>query len=200
MKKVILTVTAVVGLSASLFAQGTITADNLNGTGNNSATSFGLFFANNGTAYTSPTLNVALLGGASAGSLSAIATFTGANAWVSFGGGQYADPNSLTYAVPGVALGAAATLQVEAWTGASATYGAAGVNQFGAWNGAAWVDASTFTFSNATGGNGAPPAFPHSLDGMPAMELGTVSTPEPSTIALAGLGAASLLMFRRRKA
>lgn len=35
--------------------------------------------------------------------------------------------------------------------------------------------------------------------GMPAFSVGAAIVPEPSTIALAGLGAASLLMFRRRK-
>jgi len=199
MKKVILTVIAVAGLSASVLAQGTITADNLNGGGNNHATSLGLFFNGDGTPYTGAFLNMQLLGGADAASLAPVATFVGAaNGLVSFGGGQYADPLGLSYAVPGVALGGNATLRVLAWRGAALTFGQAlGNDQFQAWNGSANVSASTFSFINATGGGGTPPGLPKSLDGMPAMSL---VVPEPSTLALAGLGAAALLMYRRRKA
>ena len=199
MKKLILTAVLLGGLSASVLAQGTISVDNLNGAGTTSATSLGLFF-NTAGPYNGSAINAVLLGGASAGSMSPIASFTGAGALFGFGGGVFADPNGLTYAVNGVALGGTATLQLQAWIGASSSYAlAAPGEQFGAWNGNAFVAGNTFTFTNPTGGNGVPPALPKSLDGMPAMQLGLAVIPEPSTMLLAGLGAASLLIFRRRK-
>lgn len=201
MKKLIVTAIAVTGMSLGALAQGTITADNLNGAPGKGASSFGLFYLETdsaaGTLYAAAKLNVVLTGGPNAGSLGAIGSWTGAGGWDSFGGGLYADPNGLVYGVPGVALNGTATLQLTAWRGAAASYAAAaGTDKFYAWNGNAFVDASSFTFQNATGGGGAPPALPKSLDGMPAMSL---IVPEPSTIALAGLGAAALLIYRRRQ-
>lgn len=198
MKKIVLTLVAVGALAASAFAQGTIAADNLNGTGASTATSFGLFFASNGTAYNGASINMVVLGGSSAGSLSPIATFTGGGAAINFGAGVFADPAGLTYPVPNVALGGTAVLQVLAWLGSANSYGTAAVSQqFWAYNGTTYVDASTFTFNNPTGGGGSPPGPPKSMDGMPAMRLQAV--PEPTTVALAGLGIASLLIFRRKK-
>jgi hypothetical protein len=193
MKNAILTVVAVAGLSASAFAQGTIAVDNLNGRGDIHATSFGLFFDENGAQY-GGNLTLDILGGPSSTSLQAVGHFN----MISFGGGVFVDPSGTAFAVPGVALSGIATLQVQAWRGAATSYATAGAfDQFQAWNGQAFVDARTFTFTQPTGGGGAPPALPVSLDGMPAMAL---VVPEPSTIALAGLGAAALLMYRRRKA
>jgi hypothetical protein len=198
MKKLVITLIAVAGLSASVFAQGTITADNVNGIGGPTATSRGLFFNSSGQAYTGPTVNMTILGGTSAGSLQPVANLTGGSALVSFGGGIYADPAGATYSVPNVPLSGTATLQVQAWIGASPTYASANPlgEQFFAWSGSASVPGNAFTFENPTGGGGTPAALPKSLDGMPAMSLQPI--PEPSTFALAGLGMAALLFFRRR--
>lgn len=197
MKKIALTLIAVAGISAGALAQGTITADNLNGTGGPTATSFGLFFNNDGSVYTGSSINMTLLGGADAGSLAELITLTGANGPISFGGGVYVDPTAGTYTINSVAPQADAVLQVLAWVGSAATYGAAAqADQFWAYNGSTYVSADTFTFTNPTGGTGAPPKIPQSLDGMPAMMM---VVPEPATIALAGLGLASLLAFRRRR-
>jgi hypothetical protein len=58
-------------------------------------------------------------------------------------------------------------------------------------------------FQNATGGNPniVPPGNPANPDGWDGLGQNLVlsATPEPSTIALGGIGAASLLLFRRRK-
>lgn len=193
MKKLLVTAILATTLSASVMAQGTIAADNLNGAGNNHATSLGLFFAANGTAYDATSVNVQILGGSS---LAPIITLTGANALMSFGGGVYVDPTSGTYQIPGVAAGTAGTLQVLAWIGTAASYAdALPGNTFLAWSGNAFVDARTFTFQNPTGG-GSPPLPLKSLDGMPAMQLGII--PEPGTFALLGLGALGLMIFRRK--
>lgn len=194
MKKLVLTLTAI-GFSASVFAQTMLTLDNLSGAGTATATSAGLFFNLDGTAYTGD-LKLTVLGGASAGSLTPIAS----NLTMLYSGtpGVYLDTTFATYNVAGVAAGAPAILQVQPWRGAATSFAAAaGADQFYAWSGSAQVRADQFTFTNPTGGGGQPPGPPKSLDGMPAMQL---AVPEPSSIALAGLGAAALLMYRRRKA
>ena len=116
---------------------------------------------------------------------------------IDFAEEAYLDPTGNSYPVPGVPLGGTATLNVQAWRGSATSYASAGeYDRFWAWNGFALAPASSFTFLNPTGGNGVPPALAKSLDGMPAMEL---IIPEPSTFALAGLGAVALLICRRRK-
>jgi hypothetical protein len=136
----------------------------------------------------SGTLSIEVLGGASAASLTPIVTLVGSQGGTINGGpGLFFDSNGGTYAVPGVALSGTATLQVEAWDGNFTSYAAAvagGADYF-----------TTQPFANATGGGGTPPATPVDLLGMPAVVL---ATPEPSTIALGGLGAAALMFFRRR--
>jgi hypothetical protein len=200
MKKFVLTSIAVVAFSASVFAQGgtQITIDNLNGTGGRTATNNGLFVLNTGAPYTGANINVQLLGGPVGGSLSAIATLSGANALIYSGvPGVYLDQTFATYNVPGVTAGSPASLQILAWTGSANSYANAAINnKFYPWSGSAEVAGNTFTFTQATGGGGAPPGPPKSLDGMPAMVL---QVPEPSAMALAGLGAAALMIFRRRK-
>lgn len=199
MKKLVLAVVAVVALSVNVFAQGVqITIDNLNGAGGRQATANGLFFDGTGAAMTSGAINVTILGGPDAGSLSPVANLTGLNALFYSGvPGVFLDPQFGTYNITGVANGGTATLRVLAWRGAAGAYStAATTDQFYPWSGAAEVNGSSFTFTQATGGGGTPPGPPKSLDGMPAMVL---QVPEPSTMALAGLGAAAMLIFRRRK-
>jgi len=94
----------------------------------------------------------------------------------------------------GVAAGANADYVLFGWTGAAATYDA------GLAGGAMTGVSSKFT--TGTGGVGQPPTPAISLAGsFGGMTLtgGTPVVPEPSTFALAGLGAAALLIFRRRK-
>lgn len=185
MKKLLLTTLVATVAAAGVYAQGTIAVDNLaNGNTSSTATSGGLVFL--GSSLYSGALSIEVLGGASAASLTPIVTLTSANV-ISGGPGLFFDASGGTYSVPGVALNGTATLEVEAWTGNFATYAAA-VSGGGAYG-------STAPFANATGGGGIPPATPVDLVGMPAVIL---NTPEPSTIALGGLGAAALMFFRRR--
>jgi hypothetical protein len=193
MKKLILTSLVATTATVGALAQGTIAADNLNNSSSSlSAASGGLFFSS-GTLYSGP-LNITILGGASASSLSPVTTLLSSD-FANAGAGLYFDLSGQGYPVPGVALNGNATLEIEAWTGNFSTYAAA--SAFGAGDSIA-----TVTFQNATGGGsvgGAPPNLPVDLVGMPAVNLLPVTTPEPSTIALGGLGAAALLLFRRRK-
>jgi len=93
--------------------------------------------------------------------------------------------------IPGAGEGTLATLQVRAWdnqNGTITTWAAAltaGVNS----------GASALFNSPALGGISAPP----NLVGLQSFSLTGAITPEPSTFALAGLGAVALLIFRRRK-
>jgi len=56
----------------------------------------------------------------------------------------------------------------------------------------------TTPWSQLTGGGGSPPGPANTMTGW-TIPLTLTAIPEPSTIALAGLGVASLLIFRRRK-
>ena len=199
MKELAFSLFAIICFSASAFAQGTmLTVDNINGMGGPHATSFGRFFNVDGQPCTRPSINIEVLGGPSASSLSLIVALTGANALVYSGTpGIFLDPTGSTYNVPGVSPGATTTLQVRAWRGSAPTYTSAiATEQYWAWTGSAFVSADTFTFSNPTGGGGTPPGVPKSLDGMPAMQV--LVCPEPSTTALVGLGAVAMLVLRGR--
>jgi hypothetical protein len=194
MNKTILILMAAVSFALRALAQGIISADNFNGFGGATATSYGLFFNADGTPCALPTINVAILGGPNPGSLSPIVTLTGANALVSAGDprwyGMYFDPSVEAYTVPGVYSGNRATVRLLAWVGSAPTFADAPINsQFWPWNGTTYVNPTTFTFLNPTGGAEIPPT-PRSLDGMPAMVL---MIPEPSFAALAGLGSLALL-------
>jgi hypothetical protein len=194
MKKLVLTLIVGAGLTVGTFAQSMLTIDNLDGTGDATATSLGLFFDGALAPYTGSTINVTVLGGPDAGSLTQIL-----NGSMIYSGtaGVYLDSTFGTYDVSGISAGAAAVLQVQAWVGSATDYGSAlTTDQFWAYNGTTLVPANTFTFDNPTGGGGTPQSPPKSMDGMPAMVL---AVPEPATFALFGLGALGLLIFRRRK-
>jgi hypothetical protein len=198
MKKLILSVTAIAGLAMAGNAQQVLLNDN----GNNSYdTTIG------GSANTSTDLNLELLVGATAGTVTtdvvtlllnqatstattALGTVQSALGDVSHAGGTFTDLTFNGYAVP------AGTdfYQVLAWTGSYQTYAAALAS------GATGVFAgeSTVTpFSPAP----AAQASPATLANITPFNLAQVPTsvvPEPSTLAMAGVGLASMLMFRRR--
>lgn len=90
--------------------------------------------------------------------------------------------------IDGIAGGSDAVVQVRVWNAAAgATWAAASVNPIG------FIGTSgTFTVKLAV-----PPATPPNLVGLTSFAI--VPVPEPSTLALAGLGAAAMLIFRRRK-
>jgi hypothetical protein len=122
---------------------------------------------------------------ADANSLSLIGTLT-------FGsGGTAGFVTTTTMNVPGVTAGNATTWQIRAWDNAGGT-----INSFA---NAAIRGASALVNSGPLGGigTGGPVSNPSTATGWSSFNIYAV--PEPSSFLLAGLGAAGLLIFRRRK-
>ena len=179
MKKTILSAVTLMGLSAAVYGQ-SVFFDNTGGGG--------LVLGGDGLALPAATqINGSIMGGAAPGSLSPVITLAGGSL-LNLGGGLVYDPSGLSYVIPGVAANAQASLQLSFWTGAALTYDTAAPANRG----------QSPVFTNPTGGGGVPPSIPPSA--MANMPNVIVGVPEPSTIALAGLGAAALLMYRRRTA
>lgn len=136
-------------------------------------------------------------------------TLLPADAWIEVLGGAAGSVNSLGAAfhpsepgyfdngvllVPGVAAGATASFEVRAWSGATA-YDAATLK------GSASFTQATGTWDDGVGGTN-PPGPKSGPDlAVPSFTVGAAGTPvipEPSTIALGVLGAAALLIRRRK--
>jgi len=226
MKKLILSVSLVAGVSLITHAQGTIAANNLantgsfngqsfnpnSGTGNpvysSTVTSGGLIFTldpaaqagNNGYGSANSQMlgqdvSWALYGGATAGAATTLLAsltgsgITGDNAnW-----GQITDGTGAAIGVPGTAAGATVYLDLYVWEG----------NTFSSYAAAlAGGDytATTGAFANNSGGlTAGGPVTQSPLGGMPDIQLATSTViPEPSTLAMAGVGLASMLFLRRK--
>lgn len=129
----------------------------------------------------------ALLAGPAANSLSQIATtpyLSGGQAGYFMGG---------TQAIPSVAGGSPAYILIEAWNANFLNFAQARASGLpGSW---AWSNNGA-PFTVTTGNVGSPPTPPAALTGLTSFSFGI---PEPSTLALVGLGAAVVLVFRRRK-
>jgi len=179
MKKILITL-ALVATTAASFAQGKITigndgthlfTDSVSGSPIGQATGWN-------------TLTMQLWGGTSAGSMTLQTSIVGA----AIGNIAFADGriNNTTFNLVGVAGGAVATLQLRFLDTTSL------------------VLAGQTTVFTVTAGSFAPNSIvlgpPGGTStwapGSTALQIGAV--PEPSSMVLAGLGAASLLMFRRR--
>jgi hypothetical protein len=110
-------------------------------------------------------------------------TGTGAGYW-NFG-------TDSSRAIPGIAGGSSAWIQIRVWDSTKgadyATSKAAGSN---------WGESAAFQVT--LGGAGSPPSVPAVLAGLQPFTL-NAAIPEPSTIALGMLGAAALLLRRRSK-
>ena len=190
MKK-LLTTGLMVGLAVSAFAQGQINLDNNANTSTSpTATSNGLFFfdADGPGGPGAPILantdfNVSFYGGSDAASLVLLRTFVGGTAagGNAFGAGTFTDPQGAAATIVGATT--TAFFRIDAWTGSANDYASANA-----------LRGTSGVFSNPIAG---PPNTPPDFTSMPAVVLNPV--PEPSTFALAGLGAAALVIFRRRK-
>jgi hypothetical protein len=184
MKKLIATTLACTAFGLATYAQGTVNFQNV-AAGVNAPVllSDG---TKAGTGYTA-----ALLAGPTASSMAQIGTtplLTGAQAGYFLGGVQ---------TITTVAGGGTADFLIEVWNSASyssfAAAQAAGTPNAFAWsNGGA---ALTVTTGNPTT---TPAGLPASLTALGTTPIQLNGVPEPSTLALAGLGAVALLMFRRR--
>jgi len=180
MKKILLTI-AVAGMTAGAFAQGTVILENDLGTGNVTLNSLA------GPLATKGSFQVALLwyNGSSFVQEGAVYT-SGAN---SQDGNGYFYGETVT--VPTFAN--QGTFEVEGWTGNFANYAAAV-------GGGAYVGLTASFVNNE--GNPATPTPAVAINGSTGSGWNgnlVLIVPEPSTIALGGLGAAALLLFRRRK-
>ncbi len=178
MKKTILSVTMLVGLTATMYGQ-SVFFETVSG-GGKIYRSYpnGVLLANDVIAAT-------LWGGPVGGSLTPIITLAH-GALLNLGDGVIYDPSGLSYSIPGVAANGQAQLRVQFWIGSSYD------SYFQALAAGAPVT-DTGVFSNPTGGGGLPPKIPPGLIGLPAVFF----IPEPSTLALAVLGLAAVLLFRR---
>jgi len=208
MKKSLLIGAAVFGLAATTFAQGVFFVDNTDnyGTGSTStSTSGGQFWLQTSTA--SPAVlmasdfNLAVLGSTSAnGTYSTIVTFLLSDS-TAVGLTTDAAPgcvfNGTSYGIPGTQPnGINGWIELQAWTGDYSTYAAAqAAGQYVGQSGGQTL--TGFNLANLGGTSTAGAFTPPGLDPMPAIVLSAV--PEPATFALAGLGAAALMIFRRRK-
>jgi hypothetical protein len=204
MKKLALIGLAAFGLAAGAFAQGTVVIDNgnpgfpgldLSTVGNFYSGAYGLqvYILNNGGATVPGNIN----------------NFNGNNSPLAFANmlaagytlehtyvNQTITPaNAGTISLGTLTLndvspaGANTTIALVAWQGSGATFNSA-------------PNGGVITFANPTGNpNSAPPGTPANLTGWKALGTDLVMTPvpEPSILALAGLGAAALMGIRRRK-
>jgi hypothetical protein len=199
MKKLILSVTAMAACSVGAYAQGTITFDL------HSATAPAGTVSINGVLDTTIDINAELLSSATQGGTYApvaelllSSSNTSPDGSIGFdssdilsaakditflGTGKLQDQSGAAFAL-NAAAGTTLWFKVEGWTGVGATFANAAASGV------------TAPFSEVlTSSTSIPQA---NLGGSPALNLTTTVVPEPSTLAMAGVGLASMLIFRRR--
>jgi hypothetical protein len=97
-----------------------------------------------------------------------------------------------TVEIPGVATGGSATLRMRAWETAAGSFDAAGSGTAAAGNFARRAESADVIVAGLGGG----PTPPANLTGLQGFVIPPV--PEPTTLALGALGAAALLIRRRK--
>jgi len=191
MKKILSAMLVSAVASVAAYAQGTVNFVNLSG---NPALNAPVTLSDGATRLAGGTFMAELLGGTSAGSLSLQGAAT---PFLTGGGAGYF--NGSTRVITGVAEGAVAFLQVRVWnTAYGATYAIAAAAGAGGQQDAFGLS-NVFSVTTGAPNGGPPPTVPATMVGLQGFSLNTGIIPEPSTFALAGLGAAALLLFRRRK-
>jgi len=189
MKKILSAMLVSAVASVAAYAQGTVNFVNLSG---NPALNAPVTLSDHTTRLAGGTFMAELLGGTAAGSLSLQGAAT---PFLTGGGAGYF--NGSTRVITGVAEGAVAFLQVRVWnTAYGATYALALATGQGGQPDAYGLS-NIFSVTTGAPNGGPPPTVPATMVGLTSFSLNAV--PEPSTFALAGLGAAALLLFRRRK-
>ena len=187
MKKLILS-GLLAGLAVAASGQGILALNNADNpsTSTTSATSGGLFFLDTGSgpAKIATDFNAVFLNGTTT-----IASFIGNGAIGDNGAGPgyFYDSSGTVYTIAGVPSGTF-PLTIQAWIGTATDYASA-------------TTKGTVTYNQRVADPTAqPPPLASTLVDMPSLILsGAAPVPEPSTFALAGLGAAALWIFRRRK-
>ncbi len=193
MKKLIVSSLATAVVSLAAYGQGTVSMLNIN-------TAAGV----NAPVYDGLTTTIKLAGanyqaGLFAGTTSTSLTYIGnATPFLTAGGAGYF--NGGTTVLTGHAPGSTVWLQVVAWdaTLKGTTTGATWANALAddpAGSKDVWGMSKPFSVVPADP-NSSPPGTPTPLVGLTSF---TLSVPEPSTFALAGLGMAAMLVLRRRK-
>lgn len=190
MKKLILASILTIGTAAGVLAQGTVVFESATATGtitfNSSAGP--TVNANNtigGTGY-----QVALLWAAGSSPTVAQGSLTQAIVFTGNFNGYFSDGTTVTIAnLNSPTGGGVGVFEVQGWTGNYANYAAAMA-------GGAYVGQSA-EFVNTVGNPNPPATAAVDTTGFNGNLILVV--PEPSTILLGGLGAATLLLFRRRK-
>ena len=184
MKKLIATTLLCTAAGLAAYAQGTVNFANA-GAGFNAPV-----VLNDGTTKAGAGYTAILLAGPTGGTLAQIAT----TAILSTSPGYFLGG---VQSIPTVAGGGTANVMIEIYN--SGTYSSFATAK-AANTANAWAASSTFTVKLGDP-NASPPTTPGSLSGLGTTPLTLNSggvVPEPSTFALAGLGAAALLFFRRR--
>ena len=179
MKKIAILAVSLLVVAGS-YAQGTVNFANA-GAGLNAP----IFDENGTTKLAGAGFMVELLAGTTATSLAAVGTPT---TFLSGGGAGYFNGGVIT--VPGIAAGTSGFFAVRAWNDSlGATYALASAAGHGY--------GTSSPFQVTTGGAGTPAGPPATLVGLTSFSL-VAAVPEPSTIALGLLGAAALLLRRRK--
>jgi hypothetical protein len=184
MKKLTATLLASSLLGLAAYAQGTVNFANIQGSLNVPV------YMSDGTTKVAAgnTFMAELLAGTTQGNLNISVATSG------FLAAGYFSAGAKT--VTGIAGGATAWMQVRFWNTANgSSYAAAAAS--GANNAYGSSNPFQVTLGDPTA---SPPGVPAALSGLAGQTLKLNSAvPEPSSLALAGLGAAALLVFRRRK-
>lgn len=202
MKIKLLTTFAVVGLAAGAFGQGII-LDNVGNTGAQNATTSGLVYNSNGSLFDGVDFNLGvnvLYSTTQNGVYSLLGAYTptsDAKGYTGYDLGQFQlGTGFATVNIPGFTAGQTVWLELQIWSGANNGAGVLAASYAAALG----VDpTATTVFSQVLSGGGSPPAAPTNLNNMPSVTLNLVAVPEPSTLALAGLGGFGMLMALRRK-
>jgi hypothetical protein len=185
MKKLTATLLASSLLGLAAYAQGTVNFANIQGTLN-----VPVYQSDGTTKLSGATYMAELLAGTTAANLNISVATTG---FLTGTGAGYFSGGAKT--ITGIAGGATAWLQVRFWnTVNGSTFAAAAAS------GANNAFGSSTAFQVTLGDPSAsPPTVPAALSGLAGQTLALNGIPEPSSLALAGLGAAAMLVFRRRK-
>jgi hypothetical protein len=193
MKKLILSVTAIAGFSVGALAQGTITFDTSSSTTGlvsisgvlDTATDINaeLLYSSTATGTFSPVVTLLLSSSASTTDIGQVGYATGDI--TDDGNGTLYSDQGASFILPGIAPSATGYFEIEGWLGSSQTYA-----------GATGAKGTTAVFAEVLTSASSPTQA--SLDQAPALNLVTTAVPEPSTLAMAGVGLASMLIFRRK--